>query len=474
MEFGKNKAVAAAIIGIYRLLLFVFIIGCLYYGQSLLVPLTLAALLTFLTSPIVTILERWVGRIIAVFFVVTVIFLSIGFVVYILSNQLIDFTDRLPKYKVNIENKLSAFDLPQDSAFLNLFTSIEKFKHRLPIRTALPAKSELNESTTNMTPMNVIQSSAADITFSIKDFVAYLLTIIGSFGLVILLFIFMLFTREDLRGRFIRLIGPHRISATTKALDDASERVAHYLVMQLLINFFYGVLVTIGLFIIGIPYAILWGCLATLLRFVPYVGVWIAAIVPFIVSLAVSTSWTVPLLTITMFIVLDLVTGNIIEPLLYSARTGVSAFALIVSAIFWTLLWGPIGLLLSTPLTVCLIVMGRHIPNLTFLNVLLSDDKSLAVYEECYQRLVALELTEANAVITNYLQSNSLASLYDSIFIPIINAAAIDNRNGILEDEQLSFVNQNIKDMLEDPPKLTVIEETSNVENAENNWLLPH
>ncbi len=448
MAIPVSKSASSAIIGIYRLLLAVFIIGCLYYGQSLFIPLTLAALLTFLLSPLVTRLEYWLGKILAILLVVVMVFIFVGTIGYVLTNQVVDFTTKLPDYKINIEHKLNAFHIPQDSPLTRILDTVDQLKKHLPGQ--IPNKVKNLSSADQPVPVNIIANSTTDLTIIIKNFSATLLDFIGSTGLVFLLLIFMLLCRQDLRGRLIRLIGSHRISATTRAMDDAGQRVAQYLMSQLLLNFVYGIFIAIGLYFIGVPNAILWGGLAFLLRFIPYLGAWIAAILPFIVALATSNSWLVPVLTIILFGSLDLVTANFVEPLLYSTRTGVSAFALIVSPIFWLLLCGPIGLLLSVPITVCLVVMGRHIPNLSFLSVVLGDEKALALYEECYQRLVVGEITEALGLINNYLKNNSLINLYDVVFIPMLSAAETDHRQELLDDDQLAYLYQNIQDILED------------------------
>ena len=215
---------------------------------------------------------------------------------------------------------------------------------------------------------------------------------LGTAGLVILLVIFMLLKREDLRSRLIRLIGQGRISATTRAMEDAGQRVSRYLLMQFLVNVTFGIAVAVGLFFIGMPNAILWGAFATVLRFIPYIGPWIAAAFPIILSLAVSPTWMMPLLTLGIFVSLELICSNVVEPWLYGSSTGVSSIALIVAAVFWTWLWGPIGLLLSTPLTVCLVVIGRHVPRLAFFSILLSDEQALTPAEECYHRLLVRRL----------------------------------------------------------------------------------
>jgi hypothetical protein len=233
-------------------------------------------------------------------------------------------------------------------------------------------------------------------------------------------------------------------------MNDAGHRITYYLLTQLGINFIFGTIIAIGLYFIGIPNAVLWGGLAMILRFIPYLGSWISAIFPFIIALAISPTWTMPILTLLLFIFLDLITANVIEPLLFASNTGISSLALIVSAVFWTLLWGPIGLLLSTPLTVCIIVMGIHIPKLAFLNVLLSDDKGIALYEEFYQRVIDLDFSEAMILIFNYLKRNSLIELYDSTILPTLSAVEVDRRNELLEDNQSTLFYQHIQMILDD------------------------
>ena len=215
----------------------------------------------------------------------------------------------------------------------------------------------------------VVETSSVNPMGLVQYLIAPLVGPLGKAALVVLLVIFMLLRREDLRRRLIRLLGKDHISATTRAMDDAGARVFRYLLMQLVVNVSYGIPVAIGLYFIGVPNAVLWGAFATVLRFIPYIGPWIGAAMPVALSLAVSPGWTMPLLTIGLFIVLELLSNNVMEPWLYGSRTGVTPIALIVAAVFWTWLWGPVGLVLSTPLTVCLVVMGRHVPRLSFLSV---------------------------------------------------------------------------------------------------------
>ena len=273
---------------------------------------------------------------------------------------------------------------------------------------------------------------------------------LGTAGLVLLLLIFMLLQREDLRNRIIRLIGQGRISATTTAMDEAGARVSKYLLMQLVVNITYGIPVAIALYFIGVPNAILWGALSTVLRFIPYVGPWIAAAFPILLSLAVSPNWTAPALTVGLFIVLELFSNNVMEPWLYGSSTGVTPIALIVAALVWTWLWGPVGLVLATPLTVCMVVMGRHIPRLAFLSIVLSDEDPLTPAEDCYHRLHSVGEHDEMELVDSFLKDNPLGTLFDTVLIPVITAAEMDHRAGLLEAGQLEFIETGMSDILDE------------------------
>jgi hypothetical protein len=232
-------------------------------------------------------------------------------------------------------------------------------------------------------------------------------------------------------------------------MDDAGARVSKYLLMQILVNVTYGIPVAIGLYFLGVPNAILWGALSTVLRFIPYLGPWIAAAFPILISLASSPGWMVPLLAMALFIVLELISNNVMEPWLYGSSTGVTPIALIVAALVWTWLWGPVGLVMATPLTVCMVVMGRHIPKLAFLSILLSDDEALTPAEDCYQRLLRSGEHDEMELVDQYLKTNSLESLFDSVLIRVVIAAETDQRLGFLDSEQLQFVETGLRDILE-------------------------
>jgi hypothetical protein len=246
----------------------------------------------------------------------------------------------------------------------------------------------------------------------------------------------MLLRREDLRDRFIRLVGEGDLHRTTAALQDAGERVARYLLMQLTVNLTYAIPIGIGLWIIGVPNAPLWGLMALIMRFVPYIGPIIASIFPLALALAVDPGWTMLLWTAALFIVLELVSNNVVEPWLYGSRTGLSPLAIIVAAIFWTWLWGPMGLLLSTPLTVCLVVLGRHVPQFEFLDVVLGNEPVLAPHQQLYQRLLAGDPTEATDRAEAYLEENTVLSFYETVALPALALAEQDRSRGVLTEER--------------------------------------
>jgi hypothetical protein len=301
-----------------------------------------------------------------------------------------------------------------------------------------------------------------------QTMIAPMLGPLGTSALVLLLVVFMLLQREDLRNRLIRLVGQGRISATTRAMDDAGDRVSRYLLMQLVVNVTYGIPVAIGLTFIGVPNPMLWGVIAVVLRFIPYVGPWIAAAFPITLALATSPDWTAPLLTIGLFVVLELLSNNVMEPWLYGSSTGVSPIALIIAAVFWTWLWGSMGLVLATPLTVCMVVIGRHVPRLSFLSVLLSDEEALTPAEDCYHRLLTPGERDELELVETYLKTNPHSALYDSVFLPALTLAESDVREGHLEPSQLIHVEQSMRDIVEDLGTRPTVPEKKPVENAES------
>ena len=479
MQTPKHKSTAAdALVGIWTVALTAFVIATLSFAREILIPLALSALLTFLLAPLVTRIERWLGRIAAVLVVVALIFAAAGAAGWMLTRQLVDLATKLPEYQGNIATKLHAFQLPKGGAFTRLSKTVEELKKELPGGSGAASPTITQDAgrpetaaaaapgTPVAVPVQVVENSRANPMELMRMIIAPVLGPLGTAALVLVLVICMLFQREDLRNRLIRLIGQGRISATTRAMDDAGHRVSRYLLMQLLVNVTYGVVIAVGLSFIGVPNALLWGAFATVLRFIPYIGPWIAATFPAILALAVTPSWTMPVLTLALFGGIELLLNNVMEPLLYGAHTGVSSIALIVAAVFWTWLWGPVGLVLATPLTVCLVVMGRHVPRLSFLSIVLSDEEALTPAEDCYHRLLSVGEKDELEFVDAYLKANPLTALYDSVFIPVLAAAETDARQGLLDEEQLAVLGQSMREIVEDLAQRPVAEAKTDAAEA--------
>jgi predicted PurR-regulated permease PerM len=457
----KSKITATdALVGLWMLALSGAVIGTLYYARELLIPVALSALLTFLLAPVVKPLERWIGRIAAVLLVVLLIFMTLGGAGWLVTRQLVDLGKKLPQYKGNIVAKMHSFQLPKGGAFTKVSETVEELKAEFLGDAGAPAAVAPTETTDvpaaalRASPPATVETAAAAPGYQplaiARALIEPLLGPLGLAMLVLVLVVFMLLQREALQNRLIRLIGQGRISATTRAMEDASGRVSRYLLMQLLVNITYGVVVATGLYFIGVPNAMLWGACGLVLRFIPYVGPWVATILPTLLALAISPHWLMPILTVALFAGLELILNNVMEPLLYGAHTGVSPFALILAAVFWTWLWGPLGLVMATPLTVCLAVMGRHVPRLAFLSVILSDEDALTPAEDCYHRLLTPGDRDELELVETYLKTHSLAELYDLVFIPALAAAELDAQAGRLEPEQLAYVKQSLQDIIED------------------------
>ena len=449
---------AAALSGIWGLLLIAFVVAALYFGRSVFVPIALATLITFLLSRLVTRLERWIGRIAAVLVTVIAVFTLFAAASWVLGRQVIDLADKLPDYQANIITKIRSLRLPVGGPLARFSSSVHVLQNELVEPSTTPDTNRAGSTSSSTRtappvatpiPVKVIEGRTA-IPQLMQETLSAILSPLGTAALVLLLVIFMLLKREDLRGRLIRLVGQGRISTTTRAMEDAGRRVSRYLSTQFLVNTGYGICVAIGLQLIGVPNAVLWGVLAGVLRFIPYVGPWVGALLPILLSFAISSSWFTPLMTIALFIVLEAIVSNFVEPWLYGANTGVSPIALIISAVFWTWLWGPVGLVLSTPLTVCLAVIGRHVPRLEFLGTLLSEDQALAPHEEFYHRLLSFSIDSAEEFATKYVETESLTALYDKVLIPAIGAVEIDAHSGSITAEQRTSALQRIHEIIDD------------------------
>ncbi len=425
-------------------------VAALYLGQEVLKPIALAILLSFLLAPLARRLERLrLPRGLSVVFVVLFAFSVIGVVSYVVYGQVTDLAEKLPEYKNNIESKINAARGHFGGSSIDKATKVvEEISH--DVSTSQPSTGPATGLTARETdnsgrpgvghanptaaPVLVTQTEASNTTSTerLKTFLTYVEPL-ARVGLVIILVIFILLQREDLRDRIIRLAGHGRLNVTTQALEDAATRVSKYLVAQSLINGGYGVAVAIGLTCIGVPNAALWGLLCGLMRFIPYVGPWIGASMPIFVAIGVFEGHLKVMMTVGLFVGCELVTSMFFEPLVLGARTGVSPLAILVGAAFWTWIWGPIGLVLATPLTVCLVVMGKYVPQLEFLSILLGDEEVLAPQFRYYQRLLAEDPEDAAELIEEYLKDKPLEEVYDTIVVPGLAMAERDLRHGRID-----------------------------------------
>lgn len=414
-------------------------VAALYFGKDIFLPLAVAVLLTFALAPVVSWLRKFhLPRIAAVIAVVIAAFAAITLFGTIVATQLGVLAENLPLYQSNVEAKVRI--VKDANVGEGIVNRVSRLLERLGAeirRNDPPAGTsptgENTEPEVKPMPVQVVEPELQPLQV-LQTIIGPLLEPLATGGIIIVVVIFMLVKREDLRDRFIRLVGASDLHRTTEALQDAGKRVGQYLLMQLIVNVTYAIPIGIGLWIIGVPNALLWGLLALVLRFVPYIGPIIAAIFPLVLALAVDPGWTMVLWTAALFVVVELISNNAIEPWLYGSRTGLSPLAVIVAAIFWTWLWGPLGLLLSTPLTVCLVVLGRHVPQFEFLDVLFGSEPVLEPHEALYQRLLAGDPDEATDRAEEFLVDNDLFDFYEKVAIPALALGELDRARGVMDE----------------------------------------
>ena len=377
------------------------------------ISLAFAITLALMLSPAVNWLEKLrIRRFPAVVGVMIVALTISAGVSYVIFNELVHVANDLPGYRESIHKKLVALRLPNQGSLGRAAQSVTDLGKELanvpdPPTTAPAVPGQQRAGTpANPLPVQLVEPPASGLVY-LRDVVQPLLGPLAKLGIVLVFTIFLLVEQTDVRHRLFRLAGLNRLNVMTRALDDATRSVSRYLVLQFLVNAGFGVVCGIGLYLIGVPYAALWGAVAALLRIVPYVGSLAAGLLPLVLALAVFDQLMPPLLVFLLFAFLEVVTGNFLEPWLYGSHTGISSLALLVTTVFWATLWGPAGLILSTPLTVCVVVLGRHVPQLAFLHILLGDQPGLAPGANLYQRLLALDDQDARAVAEKYLKDNN-------------------------------------------------------------------
>ena len=435
------------------------VIAALYFGKELLIPFALALLLTFLLTTPVTWLERLrLGHAAAVVIVLILTFSAAGGLLWLGIEQLTGIVQSLPQYRDNIRHKLQALRSPAGPGLVNAADTLKNLKNELgantlkaekPPEQIARAQSRAHPSPATPVPVEIVRHDSG-ILESLGLVSASLAHYLAMAAAVVVLTLFMLIQRTHLRNRLFGLFGQGHLIRMTTALDDAATRVSRYLLTQLLVNSAYGALLGLGLYFVGLPYAPFWGVMAALLRFIPYLGTFIAGACPFVLSLAVFEGWQRPLLTLGVFAVIEIATSSILEPWLYATRTGISSLAILLSAAFWTLIWGPIGLILSTPLTVCLAVLGRHVPPLEFLYVLLGDEPVLTPEVRYYQRLLAMDDDEAAEIAEGVLKEKTLAEVYDSVIIPALSLAEQDRHENRLDHDRAAFVFQSTGELIDE------------------------
>lgn len=423
----------------------------LYFARDILVPITLAVLLSFILAPIVRFLRGWIGKVPSVATAVVLAFLTILAVGGIIGAQISSLADDLPRYETVIRQKVDAARGATIGRLTGLLDRIDQLqrgesdlagsKGAAPDHPALTKKAEpgAEDQRASTSPFAMIQSLLTPV-----------LNPIATLGIVLVIAVFILLRQEDLRDRFIRLIGSHDLNRTTTALDDAARRLSRYFLTQLALNVMFGVVIAAGLYVIGLPSPVLWGIIAALCRFLPYIGAWIAAALPALLAAAVDPGWTMFAATLALFAITEPLMGQVVEPVVYGHSTGLSPVSVVVAAIFWTWLWGPIGLFLATPLTLCLVVLGRHVDRLEFLDVLLGDRPALSPVESFYQRMLAGDPDEVQDQAEALLKTCSLSAYYDTVALKGLKLAAEDALRGTLDTPRLFQVRDAVQELVEE------------------------
>src|SRR5882724_318060 len=436
------------------------LLALLYFGRDVLVPITLAVILSLLIAPLVRVLRRiGFGHILSVLAAVVVLGFSFAAVAGVIGSQLVHMAQSLPRYQQTIEHKLKTLNDVTVGKFNELTGQAGRFTNRHSAATEQPGTPDepgtLNRPGTLEAPRTLQRSTPAGSNSPIPvelhqpppNPVQVIERVLGSIwvpietaGIVLVVLVFVLLEHETLRDRFIRIAGGNDIRLTTLAINDAGERLSRFFVSQFAVNLGLGIMVWIGLSVIGLPHPLLWAALAAVLRFVPYVGVWIAALCATLLAAAVDPGWSMALATLGLFVIVEVFAAQLVEPQLYGHTTGLSPLSVVVAAIFWSWLWGPIGLIVSTPLTLCLLVAGRHIKAWSLLDILLGDTHALTMPERFYQRALSADSTEIIASAHVFLKRNTFADYCDLVLLPALHLARIDLLAGTISVDQQAKV----------------------------------
>ncbi len=426
----------------------VIVVAALYLAKSVLIPFALAMLVSFLLAPAVLRLQRWrFSRVMAVMMAVLLVFVVSSATSWLMVGQIRDVAARLTEYKQNIHSKMATLRGVVAKPFQVATKIVEDLGGDLTTTVAPEAAA------TPIQTVRVVETARGPLAV-LRDAVGPTLDILMTAAMALLFAFVMLLRRDDLGDRFIRVVGQGKILVTTRALEEAAKKVSSYLWRLLLLNGLHGLVIGIGLAFIGVPNALLWGLLSAILRFIPYIGPWLGATFAVLTALAVFPGWSQPLLTVALFALLELISNNLLEPWLYGKGTGISPLAILASALFWTWLWGPVGLVLSTPLTVCLVVMGKYVPQLQFLHLLFGDAPGLSPPERLYQRLISGDQDQAWSVLRTEIERKALYELYDSTVLPALSMAEHDRQRGALDEEVEARIEETMKLLLEEAGEL--------------------
>jgi predicted PurR-regulated permease PerM len=433
------------------------VVAALYFGQDVLIPITLAVMLSFVLSPLVDFLQRlrlWRGP--AVILSVLAALGVMALVGTLIASQASSLTANAPSYARTIEAKVQgvrAFAVDRVAAVTREIggrRAARAVTPEPPVAGAVPAgPSVLAPGERRAVLVEVAEAQTSPFVIA-RTILAPILGPLETTIIVLVVAIFVLLQKEDLRDRFIRLFGSNDLHRTTMAMDDAGQRLSRYFLSQLAVNTCFGIVITLGLWLIGIPSPAMWGILAGLLRFVPYIGSFLAAVAPIALAAAIDPGWTLAIWTALLFVLVEPLTGYVVEPLLYGHSTGLSPVSVIVAAVFWTWIWGPIGLILSTPLTLCLVVMGRHVKSLEFFDVLLGDRPALSAVESFYQRVLADNPDEALAQAEALLADRPLIDYYDGVILAGLRLAAEDEARGTIDADRAQRMSRTMLAVIDD------------------------
>ncbi|HEX6496934.1 MAG TPA: AI-2E family transporter [Acidobacteriaceae bacterium] len=447
------------------LLLTGLIILTLYFARDLLAPVAFALVLNFLLSPAVALLERWrLSRAVAVVLVILIFFSGLGVTGWVVARQLVHVAELLPDYRDNIQAKLDRLHTPVGGAAGKAIASLAEMtedlsshgeatiappavpeaatptiRHRRLRQPASEAPPADKNAPQQPTPVQIVEPPVS-VGRYLQEIFSPILRPLAACGIVMVFTVYILMNREDLRNRLLLLAGMGRLSLMTHALRDAAERISTYLIWQFVTNVLFGLLFGVGLSLIGVPDATLWGALAAILRYIPYVGTGIAGLLPVIFAVAIFPHWRQVFEIVGLYGLLEFTTANFFEPWLYGSRTGISSLALLASAIFWTLLWGWPGLVLATPLTACLIVLGRHVPQLRFLHVILGEDAELAPEAKFYERMLAMDQNEAHSIADRFLERRPLIDFYDTVLLPALGLMEQDRHRDSIDEARSNYL----------------------------------